>query len=715
MIRSFVLLIVSLCIYSSADAQINTWITQNPSNIAGYYRAIQMVSPTTMFMVGDKGTVARSTDAGATIVNQSIGSQNLYAVNFIDSLTGMTVGSNGAAYKTTDGGQTWKTLNIGITQQLFGVLMVDQNTAIICGGTSSNGLLRITRDGGKTWSQYGGELGFGFIRGLRMLRPDFIVFVGDNGAFYVSHDTAHTFVQFQIPYQNTINDLCFLDDQHIVAVGSPSRYMIGSPDQGVHWHLLDSNNFTLGGTALNRVDSKSPNSVVAVGDYGEILYSFDGGNSWNRSYFGSFSSIKGVSMYSDKLGMVVGQDGVLMRTTDGGATWEFIPRKPEIQTFRTVKMMPDGKTGFAAGGNGAILITSDSGHTWLPTVSGTNQNLLASILDTDGRGFIVGEFGTMLSTTNAGASWKQVPLATTKHFRCITQASRNAIYIGGDSALFLRSTDGGQYWTRYHGPLPDSFGINGIAFFDSSRGMIASPAGIFKTTDAGISWRLVMPTTDFAFNSIAVGTSPTHAYAVGIGFGNYTGAVAYTVDGGDTWNATELQTVSPKPPQAIYTADGYHATMVGRNGLILHTTDPTSAWTAQTTPTSNDLFGIAYGTTHAGWSCGFRGTILRIDTDEEADVKNPTAATVSTLQIERVYPNPAVNRIHLLYRLDQQAPTTIQVFDLLGARVLSSMQGLQSDGEHACEFNLGGLSTGTYILVVEAGNAAATTQIVVTR
>jgi photosystem II stability/assembly factor-like uncharacterized protein len=94
----------------------------------------------------------------------------------------------------------------------------------------------------------------------------------------------------------------------------------------------------------------------------------------------------------------------------------------------------------------------------------------------------------------------------------------------------------------------------------------------------------------------------------------------------------------------VYTSDGYHATIVGRNGTILHNTDPTSPWQPQTTTTSNDLFGINFGTIHAGWACGYRGTILRIDTDEEMDVRNPVASSMPRRKIDRVYPNPTVNR-----------------------------------------------------------------------
>lgn len=714
-IRIFVLALLCVCV-SGVHAQLNTWISQNPPNLSGVYRAIQSVSATTTYIVGDKGNVTKTSDGGQTFTGMTIGSQNLFAVSFIDSLTGMTVGASGAAYKTTDGGATWKALktNAGSNESLYGVLMADSNLALICGGTSnSNGTVRISRDGGATWAPYAGELSLGYINSIRMLRPGFIVFVGNNGAFSISHDSARTFTSYNVYPQNDINDICFFDDQHAVAVGGPGKYIIATTNGGLSWTLQDTNNFTVGGLTLNHVDSKGASSVVAVGDHGQILYSTNGGATWSKSYFGASTSIKGISMFSTSIGMVVGQDGVIMRTTDGGANWDFVPRKPETATLRAVQMMPDSRTGFAAGSYGTVLVTADSGHTWLPVSLGTNTNFYGSAMDTAGKGYIVGERGTIMKTTDVGRTWLSLPVPTTKNVRAITIASPSgkAVYAVGDSALFLRSTDAGAYWTAYRGPLPDSISITSISFFDSSRGLIASPNGIYLTSDAGISWQMVVPTTDVIMTAVATGTSRSHAYAIGIFVPDFTGVIEYSSDGGHTWNGSG-GTAFPKL-LGVFTSDGYHATVVGKNGGVLHTTDPTVAWQTQSTTTSNDLFNVNFGTIHAGWSVGFRGTILRIDTDEEMDVRNPTAASMPHTKIDRVYPNPAVNRVHLTYTLDRLAPTTIELFSMLGTRLASYELGMQTDGTHTGDLTLPDMANGTYLLVLSSGGATSTERIVV--
>ena len=72
--------------------------------------------------------------------------------------------------------------------------------------------------------------------------------------------------------------------------------------------------------------------------------------------------------------MGVGPDGLILRTTDGGATWSVIP-SPTDQDLMAVHFY-DADTGYIAGGteviDGFILKTTDGGLTWklqdLPTI-----------------------------------------------------------------------------------------------------------------------------------------------------------------------------------------------------------------------------------------------------------------------------------------------------------------------------------------------------------
>ena len=69
-------------------------------------------------VVGEQGTILRTTDGGQNWISQSSGTYTyLYGVAFTDINNGTVVGLNGTILNTTDGGQNW-TLNSA--DHLFG-------------------------------------------------------------------------------------------------------------------------------------------------------------------------------------------------------------------------------------------------------------------------------------------------------------------------------------------------------------------------------------------------------------------------------------------------------------------------------------------------------------------------------------------------------------------------------------------------------------------
>jgi subtilisin family serine protease len=99
---------------------------------------------------------------------------------------------------------------------------------------------------------------------------------------------------------------------------------------------------------------------------------------------------------------VVGRDGVILATTDGGATWN-AQSSGTTERLRGVAFS-DAAHGWAAGYGGVILVTSNGGATWSAQSSGTPVDLEAVAFSDATRGWVVGG-GTILSTTNGGGAW----------------------------------------------------------------------------------------------------------------------------------------------------------------------------------------------------------------------------------------------------------------------------------------------------------------------
>ena len=145
------------------------------------------------------------------------------------------------------------------------------------------------------------------------------------------------------------------------------------------------------------------NTGTATGDNGTIIRTTDGGNSWAIQPSGTINTLYGVSFTDVNHGTAVGAFGTVVRTTDGGNTWS-------SQTSGTTNGLlavsfTDANTGTAVGENGAIVRTTDGGNTWASETSGTTNNLNAVSFTDANNGTTVSWYGIILRTTDGGATW----------------------------------------------------------------------------------------------------------------------------------------------------------------------------------------------------------------------------------------------------------------------------------------------------------------------
>src|SRR5262245_27495463 len=134
----------------------------------------------TGFVVGDTGTILKSTDAGATWTPLTSGtSMTLHGVYFLDPDEGVAVGDSGTILRTTDGGAAWQSISSGVVDNLRSVSFNGVNG--ICGGDSQD--ILYSTDSGASWHiSQSGFLGGGF-PGAQMLNATVGFVAGQNSIF----------------------------------------------------------------------------------------------------------------------------------------------------------------------------------------------------------------------------------------------------------------------------------------------------------------------------------------------------------------------------------------------------------------------------------------------------------------------------------------------------------------------------------------------------
>jgi photosystem II stability/assembly factor-like uncharacterized protein len=100
----------------------------------------------------------------------------------------------------------------------------------------------------------------------------------------------------------------------------------------------------------------------AVGEYGTIIHTTNGGVSWYEQEYGRSDNMLAIAMVSDTMGWAVGDNGVILYTTDAGDTWN--EQTSGVDIGLNAVTFLNAQNGWAAGDHEAILHTTNGGTTW---------------------------------------------------------------------------------------------------------------------------------------------------------------------------------------------------------------------------------------------------------------------------------------------------------------------------------------------------------------
>jgi serine/threonine-protein kinase len=241
-------------------------------------------------------------------------------------------------------------------------------------------------------------------------------------------------------------------------------------------------------TTLNSINFVNPMVGYVCGFNGLILKTEDGGKTWQKNTFDSRVNFFSILFITPDNGFIAGDNGTIIRTNDGGKNWNILNVYIKESIF-DIYFLKDNQTGFMVGSHGMILKTLNGGNNWFTSYTPTKELLYSVGFKDDKNGFAVGWDGTILKTTNTGRSWKLMEKMTNNYLRDITFIDEDNGFISGGGGIVLRTTDGGEKWSEV--PSNTISGLYSIHFVDSKDGLILGSRGeILVTNDSGANWKL---------------------------------------------------------------------------------------------------------------------------------------------------------------------------------------------------------------------------------
>jgi photosystem II stability/assembly factor-like uncharacterized protein len=281
-----------------------------------------------------------------------------------------------------------------------------------------------------------------------------------------------------------------------------------------------------------------------------------------------------VHFLDQQRGWAVGGSGVLLETTDGGATWKSL-RRPSEDTLRDL-YFSDEQTGWLVCERSIYLLkTKDEPRTYL------------------------------MNTTNGGLTWKRVNVigreADARLVRALFTREGRA-WAFGEGGLLYTTNDGGTNWARQR--VPTRHLLLGGDFIDADRGwLVGAGATILQTWDGGQTWHAdTVNAAGVRFNAVSF-VETRLGWAVGT-----EGRVFATIDGGRTWR--EQASGVRADLLDVKFLDASEGWAVGAQGTIIHTTDSGLHWRVVPSGTFHPLERLSFINRDRGWAVGFGGTII---------------------------------------------------------------------------------------------------------
>ena len=288
----------------------------------------------------------------------------------------------------------------------------------------------------------------------------------------------------------------------VVWVSGTGGTVLRTVDGGANWENVSVPNMDK--TDFRDVEGFDKNTAIVMGIASPARFykTTDRGQNWKLVYFDDREEVffDGMSFWNKRNGIAfsdpVNGRHLLIRTTDGGDTWEEIPADGIPEKL-------DPEFGFAASGTGMpvkgrntvwlgmggiksrVFKSENGGLNWsvaeTPVVHGGQSTGIYSVAFKNKKvGIAVGGDymnqaiqNTMAHTQDGGITWHLPETQTHQYRECVAHYRGNTFFAVGPSG-FDRTTDNGKNWAPHYWEVKD---LTALAFAKGSRGGFAVGKG----------------------------------------------------------------------------------------------------------------------------------------------------------------------------------------------------------------------------------------------
>lgn len=710
-------------VFTTVDGGVSFQPLADPLPSTNGYRSVYMLNNMTGFVAGTK--LAKTTDGGFswTIIPTPASISDVASPdeNLILALASRKI------YRSTNGGVSFDSIAPAGMLMPTRLIMKDNLTGYIC----DIGKIYMTSDGGLTWSIISTGLPNWPYADLDIVGNDLYV-TGPRLNFYKTSNDGINWIPVPIPYQEFSEgyySTSFFNDRFLtVAAHGIMLLKIGdNPAVPISEYLTQG---SFNAIWADNISGRVIAVIAAANQYNpydKVIYSTNGGMNWALSTFNGISNvypfsitdslpvnynvnIRDLDMITNNLGYIVGNGGILFRTTNGGISWDSLisPAPANINLFDVEFISP--QTGWVFGSGGKLWRTTNSGTSWLYQGIVSNDITCASMVDSL-NGWTSINNNLLFYTSDGGSTWnaKTSPLSSIYDIKA---TNANTVFICGIQKKAAKTTDGGVTWTNF--TLPANWDANtplySIEFADENHILIGAFGGLIATTkDGGDTWSSEWTGGDGAINCIKVipGATPDKRTVFAGGtYGNLFKNSSFTT-------AVELTSFNAKISGSSIILNWSTSTETNNKGFAVERKNSENIFTEiafiNGKGTTTQLQNYSYSDNISAGKYTYRLKQVDLDgsvsfsSEIEAEIKLP-----SVYEISQNYPNPFNPGTIIKYSVPVDGIVRIAVYNTLGEKVSELVNQFVKAGSYEINFNANRLSSGVYFYKLESGTFVQT-------
>lgn len=399
------------------------------------------------------GTLILNTNDGGVTWSEQITGQtgilnrSLNDICFIDSQFGWACGTYGHILYTRDGGDHWSSYSQEFEPQLIAVHFSNSETGWAVG---SAGVILKTENGGRDW-EYKSSMPCGDLFDIFFLNSEVGFATGaqynsSNAIIYKTENSGRNWSICNLPAINFMHAIHFPNDSIGWAVGSGNS-VLKSVNYGRDWFRHDIGLTLSDCGAFYDVCFINPDTGIIVGENGAIIWTGDGGASWQRRSSGTGERLAAICFTDSETGWIGGNRGVILKTTDAGLNWQRISCQADVYLNSICFIDPD--TGWIAGSN-CVLRTTDGGIEWEVATIPLNCSLMSVCFTNFQSGRVVGFenrdfwlFGYAAYSDDGGISWTRERFPTANMLNEIVFSDNHNGWVCGMTGTILSTRNNG--------------------------------------------------------------------------------------------------------------------------------------------------------------------------------------------------------------------------------------------------------------------------------